>query len=628
MLQTIKKGDSGNIVKVAKYLTGYSKSKSASDKFDDAFEAHVIDWQESHDISGNGIIDDANWKAILSDLPTCSATKNTKAPYVCAIQILVGGITVDGVYGSNTKKAVAAFQSASGLSVDGICGPNTWKALITGEKASSDGAGASQTVSGGKILNKCVHYLQWDSKWKNVKYSTHTSSQTIGNSGCGPSSMAMIMATFIDKKITPVEMCALAVKAGYRTYNKGTDWDFYEYVYNHYSGFSKFLPTGSVATLKAGLKDGALAVCSMNSNDNHFWTSSGHFIVAVGYDSNGYIYANDPNNKTVPRKQLESKFKTCLKQAFIFWPEVKATEPVNKNEAPTTSSTAQGQVGGEKIVDISKWQGNIVFDKLKSDVALVIARASCGSDKDVKFDEYAKAMNDRGIPFGVYCYSYAGDDSKAKDEAKKMVSYASKYNPLFYVMDAEEEKISNSSIKTFANELRNQGVNKIGCYVAHNRYKAYGYDSIRQIFDFTWIPRYGSNNGTIKGSTKPSYICDLWQYTSTGKVSGISGNVDLNVITGDGKSLSWFLERGSSSDEESINDIPAPTQPVSKGSTVTISGGNCYVRTASNTSGSIIGVAYSGEKFPYAGLTSANGWLFISFNGKNGWVSGKYGKLG
>ena len=37
-----------------------------------------------------------------------------------------------------------------------------------------------------------------------------------------------------------------------------------------------------------------------------------------------------------------------------------------------------------KIVDISKWQGNINFDKLKNDVSLVIARASCGSDKDIK----------------------------------------------------------------------------------------------------------------------------------------------------------------------------------------------------------------------------------------------------
>ena len=47
-------------------------------------------------------------------------------------------------------------------------------------------------------------------------------------------------------------------------------------------------------------------------------------------------------------------------------------------------------------------------------------------------EEYAAEMNKYGIPFGVYCYSYAGDRAKARDEAKKMVSYASKYNNCYY----------------------------------------------------------------------------------------------------------------------------------------------------------------------------------------------------
>lgn len=33
----------------------------------------------------------------------------------------------------------------------------------------------------------------------------------------------------------------------------------------------------------------------------------------------------------------------------------------------------------------------------------------------------------------------------------------------------------------------------------------------------------------------------MWQFTSTGKIDGITGNVDVNVITGTGKPLSWFL---------------------------------------------------------------------------------------
>ena len=265
-----------------------------------------------------------------------------------------------------------------------------------------------------------------------------------------------------------------------------------------------------------------------------------HYITAIGFDSNGYIYANDPNKSSAPRKQKQDKFSSCLKQAFIFWPKAKAPEGQDDPFEPVDDGKQQDAMDGA-IIDISYHQGKIDFDKLKSMVSLVIVRASCGSDLDAKFDEYAKEMNKLKIPFGVYCYSYAGTVEKAKDEAKKIVKYASAYDPLFYVMDAEEDKITNAAIKAFVRELRDQGIERIGCYVAHNHYKDYDYDSLRSLYNFTWIPRYGSNTGEIEGSTKPAYICDLWQYTSRGRMTGISGNVDMNVITGQGKALAWFL---------------------------------------------------------------------------------------
>ena len=87
--------------------------------------------------------------------------------------------------------------------------------------------------------------------------------------------MAQIMATWIDPKITPVEMCELALKGGYRTYNSGTSGGFFKYVFKQYDGFEKFLETKSMPTIKSALKDGALVVTCMNSNDHSFWTSSG-----------------------------------------------------------------------------------------------------------------------------------------------------------------------------------------------------------------------------------------------------------------------------------------------------------------------------------------------------------------
>lgn len=60
---------------------------------------------------------------------------------------------------------------------------------------------------------------------------------------------------------------------------------------------------------------------------------------------------------------------------------------------------------------------------------------------------------------------------------------------------------------------------------------------------------------------------------------------------------------------------------------IKIVGGNCYVRTAPNTSGGILGVAHDGDLLDYGGQTSDNGWNLVDYKGVNGWVSGKYSKL-
>lgn len=69
-------------------------------------------------------------------------------------------------------------------------------------------------------------------------------------------------------------------------------------------------------------------------------------------------------------------------------------------------------------------------------------------------------------------------------------------------------------------------------------------------------------------------------------------------------------------------------KPVEDPQYVIISGGNCYVRDLPNTSGKALGIARNGEKLEYAGATDdETKWLKVKFNDKEGWVSGKYGKL-
>lgn len=68
-------------------------------------------------------------------------------------------------------------------------------------------------------------------------------------------------------------------------------------------------------------------------------------------------------------------------------------------------------------------------------------------------------------------------------------------------------------------------------------------------------------------------------------------------------------------------------KPVANPAQVQIIGGKCYVRAEPNRSGAILGVAHEGEKYAYAGESTQDEWHKIDFNGRSGWVSGKYGKL-
>ena len=67
--------------------------------------------------------------------------------------------------------------------------------------------------------------------------------------------------------------------------------------------------------------------------------------------------------------------------------------------------------------------------------------------------------------------------------------------------------------------------------------------------------------------------------------------------------------------------------PVEDAKVVKIQNGQCYVRDYPATTGKIIGVARLGSALTYRGEIAENGWVAVEYNGKDGWVSGKYGKV-
>lgn len=608
MLTTIKHQSTGKLVVVAKLLTDYLKVKAkiggidsyvkVNGTYDADFTAYMVTWQTHHGLTSDGICGPKTWTVMAQNTPTCSTSKNRTSGYTLALQLLLGGnITPDGIYGSRTKSAVAVFQDSHGLKVDGICGPKTWSTIIVG---------ASETPvtppTPGKFVQP-VDYKQGDSRWGKKMYSNHNDkSQTMANSGCGPTACADVVATLKDKSVTPWTLAQLSMEWGDRTRNSGTSWDFFKHVAKHYS-FTKFVQSSSLDALKACLDAGGYVVCSMGPG---YWTSGGHFICAWKYDDN-YIYCNDPASST-RKKQKIADFMKQRKQFFCFYPDARVED--NAGDTVSTSPIkSDGVKRGEKICDISKYQPNVNYDAFIADTALIILRAGYsgtagGIHEDQKFKAHADALIQRGVRFGVYFFSIATTEEKAREEARMFYHYAKGYSPLFWAMDAENQSITKAAIVAFGDELYKLGAGKVGCYVANHLYQKYDYSTVRDKFDFTWIPRYGS--------TKPVYPCDMWQFTSTGSVNGIGGNVDLSCITGEGHPLSWFtddIEYGTKQDAV----IPQK---------VVITGDLVNVRSGPGTNNSVIGTARKGETFDF-GLVTDN-WYQIDFKGAVGWVSAKY----
>lgn len=201
----------------------------------------------------------------------------------------------------------------------------------------------------------------------------------------------------------------------------------------------------------------------------------------------------------------------------------------------------------KKIVDISHHQGDIDWDAFAKEVDLVIIRVQDGSTTvDRNYKEYVAEAKKRGIPFGHYAFTRFISVDDAKKEAQDFYNRGDK-NALFWVADVEVKTMDDmvAGTQAFIDELRKQGAKKVGAYYAHHLYGELGLSKVAGA-DFKWFPRYGANDGNQ--NVKPAYPCELWQYTSVGRVAGVQGTVDLNVMVGD-KDLAWLIGNDEPTDK-------------------------------------------------------------------------------
>lgn len=183
-----------------------------------------------------------------------------------------------------------------------------------------------------------------------------------------------------------------------------------------------------------------------------------------------------------------------------------------------------------KIIDVSTWQGNIDWSKVKADgVQGAIIRAGFGSlasQKDNKFEQNYKNAKAVGMPIGAYWYSYATSVATAKREAEVCLSILKGKQfeyPIYYDLEDASMTGCGKSVltqiaTTFCEALENAGY-FVGIYCNPNWLKNYlDYNTIKKYT--LWLAHWGVS--------EPSYECGLWQYSSSGSVSGISGRVDMD----------------------------------------------------------------------------------------------------
>ena len=195
-------------------------------------------------------------------------------------------------------------------------------------------------------------------------------------------------------------------------------------------------------------------------------------------------------------------------------------------------------------IDISEHQGVIDFDKLMTTgkVDFIIIRAGYGRNsyqKDLYFERnYAEAKK-RNIPVGAYLYSYATDGvDGAIQEAYNMLGFLEGKTfelPVFYdIEDPTQETTLSKQTKTemclaFGRVMQGAGY-KAGIYSSKDwLINEIDLNQIPEDFSI-WVASWGKNDGNVPGEEYqfPGYH-DIWQFTSTGHLDGIDGEVDMNI---------------------------------------------------------------------------------------------------
>lgn len=192
----------------------------------------------------------------------------------------------------------------------------------------------------------------------------------------------------------------------------------------------------------------------------------------------------------------------------------------------------------KKVIDVSSYQGVINWIKVKASgvqgAILKVIRKDLNPDK--QFENNWRGCQAAGVPIvGVYNYSYATTVAKARTDALKVLSILAgrKVKVWLDVEDACQKGLGITLIRiiqAYQEVIEGAGL-EFGVYTGLSFYNSYikpwaGYLTCR-----FWIARY--RNPVVANQPIIKHILEGWQFSSKERVSGIAGNVDMNLWYGD-----------------------------------------------------------------------------------------------
>lgn len=232
---------------------------------------------------------------------------------------------------------------------------------------------------------------------------------------------------------------------------------------------------------------------------------------------------------------------------------------LDNSEISLFSSPVQRQIKAYGI-DVSQWNGDIDWKKVKAagvDFAIIRVALRGYANGRLAIDPYAlqnlKGAQDAGIKIGAYFFSTALNEKEAEEEAQYTIDIIKNYN-ITYPVIYDCEGYEYSYYRTYGLSKKQRTNNAIAFlnYIKKAGYTPMMYGSksylendnkwetsrIDPLFD-VWVAQYpyadASKNqyksyDAIKGEYT-SYTGDynMWQFSSQGKIAGISTNVDLNI---------------------------------------------------------------------------------------------------